>query len=127
MKNVMQQHLQIFLITASSKEYSLFILGDLWDLWRKHDIIYSRFGAGGIGRLYINDGKVGEGEIPRTVRFRYSLDESFDIGRDAGSPVTDEYKAGAQFTGKIMKVIVNLAGEKHHDPEAGAKVAMKRQ
>ena len=25
-----------------SKEYSLFILGDLWDLWRKHDIIYSR-------------------------------------------------------------------------------------
>ena len=25
-----------------SKEYSLFILGDLWDLWRKHDIIYSK-------------------------------------------------------------------------------------
>jgi UDP-2,3-diacylglucosamine pyrophosphatase LpxH len=27
---------------GSSKEYSFFILGDLWDLWRKHDIIYSR-------------------------------------------------------------------------------------
>ncbi|MFY9796165.1 MAG: metallophosphoesterase [Candidatus Nitrosopolaris sp.] len=27
---------------GTSKEYSLFILGDLWDLWRKHDIIYSR-------------------------------------------------------------------------------------
>ena len=25
-----------------SKESSLFILGDLWDLWRKHDIIYSK-------------------------------------------------------------------------------------
>jgi UDP-2,3-diacylglucosamine pyrophosphatase LpxH len=25
-----------------SKEYSLFILGDLWDLWRRHDIIYSK-------------------------------------------------------------------------------------
>jgi UDP-2,3-diacylglucosamine pyrophosphatase LpxH len=24
-----------------SKEYSLFIIGDLWDLWRRHDIIYS--------------------------------------------------------------------------------------
>ena len=24
-----------------SKDYSLFILGDLWDLWRKHDIIFS--------------------------------------------------------------------------------------
>ena len=50
-----------------------------------------KFGAGGIGRLYINDGKVGEDQIPRTIIFRYSLDESFDIGRDAGSPVTDEY------------------------------------
>lgn len=26
---------------GASKEYSLFILGDFWDLWRKHDIIYS--------------------------------------------------------------------------------------
>jgi hypothetical protein len=34
------------------------------------------------------------------------------------SPVTDEYKAGAQFTG--------LVGEKHHDPEAEAKVANKQ-
>ncbi|MGA8082698.1 MAG: hypothetical protein WB988_12625 [Candidatus Nitrosopolaris sp.] len=27
---------------GTSKEYSLSILGDLWDLWRKHDIIYSK-------------------------------------------------------------------------------------
>jgi UDP-2,3-diacylglucosamine pyrophosphatase LpxH len=27
---------------GTSKDYSLFILGDLWDLWRKHDIIYSK-------------------------------------------------------------------------------------
>jgi metallophosphoesterase superfamily enzyme len=27
---------------GNSKEYSLFIIGDLWDLWRKHDIIYSQ-------------------------------------------------------------------------------------
>jgi hypothetical protein len=43
------------------------------------------------------------------------------------SPVIDGYKAGAQFTGKIRKVVVDLAGEKHHDPETEAKVAMKRQ
>ena len=43
------------------------------------------------------------------------------------SAVTDEYKAGAQFTGKIRKVVVDLVGEKHHDPEAEAKVAMKQQ
>jgi UDP-2,3-diacylglucosamine pyrophosphatase LpxH len=30
-----------FISRGASKEYSLFILGDFWDLWRKHDIIYS--------------------------------------------------------------------------------------
>lgn len=28
--------------SGSSKDYSLFILGDLWDLWRKHDKLYSK-------------------------------------------------------------------------------------
>src|SRR5262249_14355216 len=57
-----------------------------------------KFGAGGIGRLYINNEKVGEGQIPTTMKFRYSLDESFDIGCDSASPVSEEYKALAQFT-----------------------------
>jgi len=34
--------LEDYISNGSSKEYSLFILGDLWDLWRKHDIIYSK-------------------------------------------------------------------------------------
>lgn len=87
-----------------------------------------KFGAGGIGRLYINDEKVAEAQIPRTVKFRYSADESFDVGHDTGSPVTDEYKAGAQFTGgNIEKVVIDLAGERHIDHEAETKIAMKRQ
>jgi arylsulfatase len=86
-----------------------------------------KFGAGGIGRLYIYNDKVGEGQIPRTVKFIYSADESFDIGRDTGSPVTDEYKAGSQFTGTIKRVVVDLVGERHVDLEAETRVAMKRQ
>ena len=86
-----------------------------------------KFGAGGIGRLYINKDKVGEGEIPHTNNFRYTLDEGFDIGRDSGSPVTSEYKAGAQFTGTIRKVVIDLSDEKHIDHEAEARIAMKRQ
>ena len=31
-----------------------------------------KFGVGGIGKLYINDDKVGEGQIHRTVRFMYA-------------------------------------------------------
>jgi len=87
-----------------------------------------KFGAGGIGRLYINDEKVAEAQIPQTVKFRYSADESFDVGHDTGSPVTNEYKAGAQFTGgNIEKVVIDLAGERHIDHEAETKIAMKRQ
>ena len=86
-----------------------------------------KFGAGGIGRLYINDSKLGEGQIPRTVRYIYTLDETFDIGLDAGTPVTHEYKPGARFNGEIEKVVVDLLGELNLDREADAKIAMKRQ
>ena len=87
-----------------------------------------KYGAGGIGRLYINNDKVGEGQIPHTSKFRYSLDEGFDIGRDSASPVSEEYKAGAQFTGGIIeRVIIDLAGERHIDPEAEARILMERQ
>lgn len=62
------------------------------------------------------------------MKFRYTLDESFDIGRDTASPASEEYKAGAQFTGEtIERVVIELAGERHIDHEAETKVAMKRQ
>jgi len=81
-----------------------------------------------MGRLFINGENVGEGEIPRTNKFRYSLDESFDIGCDSASPVTQEYKAGAQFTGgSIKKVVLDFADKKQIDHEAEARIAMKRQ
>jgi hypothetical protein len=76
--------------------------------------------------LYTNNEKVGEAQIPQTVKFRYSANECFDIGRDTRSPVTTEYKAGAQFTGgNIEKVVVDLAGERRGRAEM--KIAMKRQ
>jgi arylsulfatase len=87
-----------------------------------------KYGAGGIGRLYINDKKVGEGQIPHTSKFCYSFDEGFDIGRDSGSPVSEEYKAGALFTGgNIERVIIDLVGERYIDPEAEARIHMNRQ
>ncbi|HEX3473758.1 MAG TPA: arylsulfatase [Kofleriaceae bacterium] len=67
------------------------------------------FGAGGIGRLFVGGRKVAEGEIPRTTAFGYSLDETFDVGCDKGSPVTPEYRPLASFTGKIVKVDVDLS------------------
>jgi arylsulfatase len=82
-----------------------------------------KFGAGGVGRLYINGKKVGEGEIPRTTPFRYSAEETFDVGCDTGSPVTPEYGPNTRFTGTVNKVVIELSGERHHDPHVHAKIA----
>jgi hypothetical protein len=40
--------------------------------------------------------------------FGYSLDETFDVGCDKGAPVTDEYPTLASFTGKIIKIDIDL-------------------
>ncbi len=79
------------------------------------------FGAGGIGRIFVDGQKVAEGEIPKTTAFGYSLDETFDIGCDKGAPVTDEYRALASFTGTIAKVDVDLAPDVAGDDARHAK------
>jgi len=54
-----------------------------------------------------------------------------DIGCDKGSPVTDEYKAQASFTGSIIQVTVDVSPDLAFDAEkhtaAQVKVAMVRQ
>jgi hypothetical protein len=47
-------------------------------------------GKGGKGTLSVDGKLVGEGRIEKTAPFRFSLDESFDIGEDTGTPVIDE-------------------------------------
>ncbi len=84
------------------------------------------FGAGGIGRLFVGDAMIAEGEIPRTAAFGYSLDETFDIGCDKGAPVTEEYRPLASFTGKIVRVDMDLRPDfvrdekKHHEHQVRA-------
>jgi Sulfatase len=72
-------------------------------------------GAGGTGRLYVGDDKVAEAEIPHTCTVGYSMDETFDIGWDKGSPVTDEYEPNARFTGTIIRVDFDLKPDFHPD------------
>ena len=38
-------------------------------------------GAGGTGKLFINDQQVAEGRIEKTVAYRLALDETFDVGQ----------------------------------------------
>ena len=80
-----------------------------------------KFGAGGVGRLFVDGDKVAEGEIPRTSAFGYSLDETFDVGCDKGAPVTNEYRALASFTGRIVRIDMDLAPDIAGDDVRHAK------
>jgi arylsulfatase len=66
-------------------------------------------GAGGTGTILVDGRKVAEGRIERTQGFAFSADEGADVGRDDGTPVTEEYKEGDNaFTGRIKQVTVEL-------------------
>jgi arylsulfatase len=65
---------------------------------------------GGKGELYINGEKVDDVEMPEMHISTFSLSETFDVGIDSGTPVSDKYKVKNHFpyTGKLDRVIVRL-------------------
>ena len=67
-----------------------------------------RPGSGGTGTLFVDGKQVAQGKIDRTMGYRISLDETFDIGSDAGEPVTEDYRVPFDFEGKLNKVVVKL-------------------
>jgi arylsulfatase len=64
----------------------------------------------GTGELWVNGKKVAEAPIDKTVPGTFSLSETFDVGVDNGTPVSNNYKAKDHFpfTGQIDKVVINL-------------------
>jgi arylsulfatase A-like enzyme len=55
-----------------------------------------KYDGGGIGKgasgiLFVDGKQVAQGQIPRTIPIRFSLDETFDIGEDTGTPVIEDY------------------------------------
>ncbi len=68
---------------------------------------------GGTGELYINGDKVDDVYMPEMHISTFSLSETFDVGIDAGTPVSDKYSVTNHFpyTGELDKVIVRLTGD----------------
>ncbi|MFW7380615.1 MAG: arylsulfatase [Oligoflexus sp.] len=62
----------------------------------------------GFGRLYVDDRLVGQGQISKTTPNIYSQYDTFDIGEDSGSPVSDRYESPFPFIGTIESVEVML-------------------
>jgi arylsulfatase A-like enzyme len=86
----------------------------------KHTIVFDfAYDGGGIGKggnatLTVDGKPVAEGRIAETFPLgKFSLDESFDVGQDTGTPVIDEYDAKMpfKFTGKLEKLTIELGPE----------------
>ena len=73
------------------------------------DFNYEGGGAGksAIVNLMVDGKKVAEGKIPATVPLRFSLDETFDVGEDTGTPLDFKtYDVPFKYNGELEKVTV---------------------
>jgi hypothetical protein len=82
----------------------------------KHVIKYEfvpdapRPGTGGKCLLFVDGKQVAQGYIPKTVPFAFSGDEGADVGLDAETAVSDDYKErDNKFTGTIVKVTIDIS------------------
>lgn len=66
------------------------------------------FHQGGTVRILADGELIAEGPVARTIVRPAGLGETFDIGFDAGTPVSTEYQQQGHFAGEILKVEVQL-------------------
>jgi arylsulfatase A-like enzyme len=81
----------------------------------KHTIVFDfkydgpGFGKSGSGTLSIDGKQAASKQIPHTIPFLMTIDETFDVGIDLRTPVDDkDYQVPFRFTGKLTKLTVNL-------------------
>ena len=66
-------------------------------------------GKGGTASVLVNGEKVASGRIEHTHPMIFSADETAAVGVDDATPVTMDYKERDNaFTGKILKVVVDV-------------------
>src|SRR6266508_2067775 len=85
------------------------------------------FGAGGNGRLHINDRIVAESQFLITVPILFGIGEALTCGRDGGATVSDDYAGPFPFTGRLKRVVVDVAGRELQDVAQAAAIGLARQ
>ena len=85
----------------------------------KFDYEGGGLGKGAMATLLVDEKQVAQSRIPQTVGVRFSLDETFDVGEDTGTPVVEDYvnKMPYAFTGTLKKLVVVLEPEKLSEEE----------
>jgi hypothetical protein len=114
---LMQDSKPLFAYAYSNQPEHKFRVGSDRPLAPSNHIVRVKFAydGGGIGKgatatLLVDEKQVAEGRIAQTIGVRFSLDETFDVGQDTGTPVLDEYegKMPFPFTGTLTKFVAVL-------------------
>ncbi|MBV8171025.1 MAG: sulfatase-like hydrolase/transferase, partial [Candidatus Eremiobacteraeota bacterium] len=88
-------------------------------------------GKGGNVTLFVDGKKAGSGRVDMTVPMAFSADETCDVGRDTGTPVSDEYTIeGSAFNGKVLGVQIDTGkadADRFITAEERLRIAMARQ
>jgi len=65
----------------------------------------------GDAELFINDKSVGKARIPKTVPITFSIEETFDVGEDTGSPIIEDVYAVPFRNEALQKLTVKIEKE----------------
>jgi arylsulfatase len=90
-------------------------------------------GKGGKVTLYLDGKKDGGGDVGATLAMIFSADDGCDVGKDGGSAVSPDYRAGDNaFNGKVKGVQIAIADAAENSdhlvkPEDAIRMAMARQ
>jgi arylsulfatase A-like enzyme len=86
---------------------------------------------GGAVSLFVDGKKDGEGRVEMTVPMVFSADETCDVGKETGSPVSPDYGPKSnEFSGQVNWVQIDLEKDDHDhliSPEERLNLAMARQ
>jgi arylsulfatase A-like enzyme len=103
----------------------------------KHQVrMEFKYDGGGLAKgggvtLYLDGKSAGKGRVEQTVPMIFSADETCDLGKEAGSPVSPDYgPADNEFSGEVNWVQIDLEKDDHDHlitPEERFQVAMARQ
>ena len=77
--------------------------------------------------LLVDGTEVGNGDLPVTTPIRLAQGGAMLVGADTGASVTPEYAPPFRFSGRILRVIVDVSGEQVEDYEAQMKIALAKQ
>lgn len=86
-------------------------------------------GTGGQVTLYLGEKEIGQGRFEKQVPYRYTVNESFDVGLDTVTPVSDQYDSPFEYSDEIKRVMVDVSPMSFQEiaSEVKAKLAMSIQ